>query len=324
MRIGVCRRGFLRLLAILREALPEHEIFECDHTDVVSAAQDADVLIPIMTTIPPAALASPRLKLVQQYGVGLDGVDIPAATASGVWVANIPSVGSGNAESVAELAIGLMIMVTRNIPVAFERFNERRFGQPMGQALWRSTVAILGYGGIGEEIARRLAGFEVELIAISRSGPTGSRPRDPRVPLAQHVAAGDAHAVLGRADHVVVAAPATPENLGLVDARMIAAMKRGVTIVNIARGPVIEYQALLDGLRSGQVAGAGLDVFWQEPFDPTDPLLAENVIATPHIAGVTSTSLNGIGAKVVANIRTLERGEIPANCVNPQARSAAS
>lgn len=320
LRIGLCIRGFQRILNILRESLPGDEVFECDAGDITAAAYDADVLIPIMTTIPPAAFAGARLRLIQQYGVGLDVVDIAAATRAGVWVANVPSVGTGNAESVAELAIMHMLMLSRDLPAAFSRFQERRFGAPLGQCLWHSTVAILGYGGIGEEIARRLAGFDARVIAISRAGPSGSRARDRAVPLALHVGADAAHEVLSAADFVVVAAPATPENIGLVDARMLAAMKRGAFIVNIARGPVIVYEALLAALASGHIAGAGLDVFWQEPFDPEDPLLRHNVIATPHIGGVTLASLLGIGAAVVANIEAVRHGQLPAGCVNPQAR----
>ena len=319
MRIGLCVKGFQRVLAILREGLPQDDVFECSATEVAVAAQEADVLIPVMTPIPAAALASPRLKLVQQYGVGLDVVDIPAATQAGVLVANVPSVGTGNAESVAELAIAHLLMLSRQVPLAQQRFRERRFSGPMSDALWGGTVLILGYGGIGQEIARRLAGFGCKVIAVSRHGATGPRVRDPSVPLAAHVSFAALHTVIGEANAVIVAAVATPDNVGLVDAGMIAAMKPGVFIVNIARGQVIDYQALLEGLRSGQVAGAGLDVFWQEPFDPEDPLLQENVIATPHVGGVTVASLAGIGAAVVANIEALRAGRVPACCVNPEA-----
>ncbi len=318
LRICVCKRGFQRVMSILRDALPHDEIIECAAEEVAAIAQEVDVLIPIMSRIPPEALASPRLKLVQQYGVGLEIVDIPAATRAGKYVANVPSVGTGNAESVAEIAIAHMLMLARELPLAFQRVQERRFGGPLSASLWGSTVLILGYGGIGEEIARRLAGFGTRVIAVSKHGPGGARQRDLSVPLSRHVTFAELHSVLPEADHVVIGAPATPENIGLVNAEMITRMKRGVFIVNIARGQVIDYHALLEGLRSGQVAGAGLDVFWQEPFDPNDPLLKENVIATPHIGGVTLASLQGIGRAVIENIERLRRGEIPACCANPE------
>ena len=321
MRIGLCIRGFHRILGILRDALPNDEVFECDAGDVVVATRNADVLIPVTTNIPAAAFAGSRLKLVQQYGVGLDCVDIPAASQAGVWVANVPSVGTGNAESVAELTIAHLLMLSRDMPEALRRFRERRFGSPLGKCVWGSTVLILGYGGIGEEIARRLMGFGARVIAVSRHGPTGPRVRDPQVPLALHVSQQETLSVLSDADYVIVAAPATPENIGLVDATLLAHMKRGAFIVNIARGAVIDYAALLAALRSGQIAGAGLDVVWQEPFDPDDPLLQENVIATPHIGGVTAPSLHGIGRAVIANIEAARAGKLPACCVNPEARA---
>ncbi|MEE2983842.1 MAG: 2-hydroxyacid dehydrogenase [Pseudomonadota bacterium] len=319
MRIGICIRGYTRIFDLLSEALPHDEVFECDRTEVVEVSKDTDVFIPTVAPIPAEAFLAPRLTLVQQYGVGLDSVDIPAATRAGVLVANIPSVGTGNAESVAEFAIAHMLMLSRHIPTAFEQFREKRVGSPLGGCLWQSTVVILGYGGIGEEIARRLAGFGTRIIAVSRHGPNGPRPRDPSVHLDRHVGVEEMDDALGEADYVVVAAPATPENIGLVDVSVFAYMKPGTYIVNIARGPVIDYDALLAALRDGRVAGAGLDVFWNEPFDPDDPLFKENVIATPHIAGVTERSLVGIGKAVAANIECVRKGEVPVCCVNPEA-----
>lgn len=320
LRICLCVKGYQRVLDLLRTALPLDDIVDCAPSEIATAAASADVLIPLITALPPASYASARLKLIQQYGVGLDVVDIPAATRAGILVANVPSVGSGNAESVAELAIAHLLMLSRQIPLALQRFRERRVGAPMGHALWQSTVLILGYGDIGQEIARRLAGWGCRVLAVSRHGPDGGRVRDPAVPLAAHVPLAGLASVIGAADSIIVCAPATPENLGLVDARMVAAMQRGVNLVNIARGQVIDYQALLDGLRSGQIGGAGLDVFWQEPFDPDDPLFEHNVIATPHVGGVTVHSLVGIARAVAANVEALRRGEIPVSCVNPGAR----
>ncbi len=318
MRIALAVRGFSRVRQILGEAFGDDFIVECDASDIVDVAREVDVVVPIMTRIPEAALAGGRIKLIQQYGVGLDIVDIEAATRAGVLVANVPSVGSGNAESVAELAVSLMMMLGRQIPTAQQRFRERRFSGPMGRALWGSTVVILGYGGIGEEIARRLGGFGARVMAVSRSGPSGERARDTSVKLERHVSAAHALEVLGEADYLVVAAPATPDNIGLVDAHVLGALKPGAYLVNIARGQVVDYAALLAALASGHLAGAGLDVFWQEPFNPEDALFQYNVIATPHVGGVTEESLRGIGAAVVRNIEKLARGELPDHCVNAE------
>lgn len=319
MRIALGIRGHSKILGILKEHLPEDEFVEFDANDVAQRTRDCAVIIPIVTPVSDKILQDPSLSLVQQYGVGLDIVDVVVATRSGVLVANVPSVGSGNAESVAELAIAHMLMLSRQIPTSFERFRERRFSSPLGECLWQSTVVILGYGGIGQEIARRLAGFGVRVIAVSRHGPNGSRERDLTVRLDRHVGLDELSSVLGEADFLVVAAPATPDNIGLVNKDVLARMRPSAYIVNIARGPVIEYGALLSALREGRIAGAGLDVFWQEPFDPQDVLLEQNVIGTPHIGGATGRSLVGIGKMVARNIEAVRAGNMPDHCANPQA-----
>ncbi len=318
MRIALGIRGHSKILGVLKERLPKDEFIEFDASDVAEQSRDCEVIIPIVTPLSDQILDGPRLRLVQQYGVGLDIVDVAAATRRGVLVANVPSVGSGNAESVAELAIAHMLMLSRQIPASFQRFRERRFSSPLGECLWQSTVVILGYGGIGQEIARRLAGFGVRIVAVSRHGPDGSRQRDPSVRLAKHVAQHELLSVLGEADFLVVAAPATPDNIGLVNEAVLAGVRPGAYIVNIARGPVIEYDALLAALREGRIAGAGLDVFWQEPFDPQDALLEQNVIGTPHIGGATGRSLVGIGTIVAQNVEAVRNGNMPAHCANPE------
>lgn len=317
MRVVLCMRGMRWIADLLAEQLPDDEVLECAPEEVPRIARDADVLVPTIAPITAEAFEGPRLKLVQQFGVGLDSVDLDAATRAGVPVANVPSLGTGNAESVAELAIAHMLMLGRRIPEAMQRFREGRVGGPVSECLWERTALILGYGGVGEAIARRLAGFGMRVIAVSRHGPGGARPRDPSVPLDRHVSLRELGAVLPLADFLVVGAPASTDNIGLVDRAMLAACRPGVWVVNVARGPVIDYEALLEALRSGQVAGAGLDVFWEEPFAPDDPLLAENVIATPHVAGVTHRSFRGIGEAVAANVERVRRGELPVDCANP-------
>ena len=317
-RICLCGRSHARIKALLESTLPRDEILECSADELSTVARDCEVIIPIVTRILPEILSGSRIRLIQQYGVGLDVVDIPAASKAGILVANVSSVGTGNAESVAELAIAHLLMLLRDIPLAMQRFRERKLGSPLGRALWGSTVLVLGYGDIGQEIARRLIAFGVRVIAVSRHGPEGARRRDPSVTPAVHVAFEALPDVIGSAEAVIVAAPASPENIGLVDARILRAMQPGSVLVNIARGAVIDYGALRSALEDGHLAGAGLDVFWQEPFDPDDPLLANRVIATPHIGGVTSRSLEGIGAAVAANIERLRCGQLPEGCANPE------
>ena len=319
MQIGFCVRGFTGILKILRELLPEDEVFECDQSELAMLAPTADVLIPIICPIPASIFAGGRLKLVQQYGVGLDSIDIETATAVGVPVCNVPSVGTGNAESVAELAIAHLLMLSRDIPEAIQKFKIKKVGAPLGRCLWGSTVCIVGYGGVGEEIARRLQGFGVRIIAVSKTGPNGSRLRDKTVKIDVHVDQSLLLDVVREADFVIVGAPATSENKGLLGWSVLSSMKSTAYIVNVARGPVIDYGALKKALEEGKIAGAGLDVFWNEPFDPNDPIFEQNVIATPHIGGSTERSLLGIGRAVACNIDRLRNGETLMDCANPGA-----
>lgn len=318
MRIYFCRQGLTYVRQILQQELPEDDILDCPPNAVPEAAQQADVLIPTVSPIGSAALRSPRLKLVQQYGAGLDSVDIPAATAAGVYVANVPTAGTGNAESVAELALFFMLGLARKYRQTQESIQNRVLGSPMGQALKGKTVAIIGYGGIGQALAQRLAGFEMHILAVSRRGPTLDKP-DNGIPLT-HVAQDGFHAVLRAADFVITAPPLNDETRGLMGQAEFACMKPEAFVINVARGPVLDYAALLTALREGRIAGAGLDVFWSEPFDPSDEIFQYNVLATPHIGGATDVSLQGIAKRVAENVNRLRRGERPLNCVNAEVK----
>jgi phosphoglycerate dehydrogenase-like enzyme len=317
MKIYFCREGLAYIMKMLQNELPEDEILSCAPEKVAEAARDADVLIPTVSPIGEDALRSPQVKLVQQYGAGLDSVDIPAATRHGVYVANVPSAGTGNAESVAELTILFMLALARQYPRSQESLQQKKLGAPMGRALKGRTAAIIGYGGIGQEVARRLAGFEMRLLAVSRRGPQG-RNTEEGAHVDFHGAQDTLHDVLRQADFVIVAPPLNDDTRGLIGQAEFACMKPDAFVINVARGPVVDYQALLSALKEGRIAGAGLDVFWYEPFDPTDPLFSYNVIATPHIGGATDLSLQGIAKKVADNVNRVRRGEIPLNCVNAE------
>jgi phosphoglycerate dehydrogenase-like enzyme len=320
MRIYFCREGMGYLRDILQHELPDDEILDCAPEKVSEVARDADVLIPTVSKIEAAAFTSPRLKLVQQYGAGLDSVDIPAATQAGVYVANIPSAGTGNAESVAELSLFFMLALARKYPQAKESIEQKRLGTPMGQTLKGRTAAIIGYGGIGREVAQRLAGFEMKrVLAVSKRGPKDT-PEENAIPVDFHGTLDNMHDVLREADFVIVAPPLNDETRGLIGQAEFACMKPGAFIINVARGPVLDYDAFLAALKEERIAGAGLDVFWEEPFDPSDPIFSYNVISTPHFGGATDLSLHGIGKKVAENINRIRNGEAPLNCFNPEVR----
>jgi phosphoglycerate dehydrogenase-like enzyme len=273
------------------------------------------VVVPTVNRVDEELIRQGTFGLIQQYGVGLETVDISAATANGVMVARIPSEESGNAASVAEHTILLMLMLSK-------RWNEvvrtrkpglqTRWGSPTGQAMLGKTVCIVGLGGIGRELARRLAGFKVRIVTVDdHPGRTV-----PGVDIARSFLISGLLEAVGEADYVVLCINYTPDRFHLFGVKEIAAMKKGAFLVNVARGGLLDPVALLAALRIGQVAGAGLDVFWDEPVDAKHPIFRENVIATPHIAGVTDVSYEGIARAFAENMRRYAAGETPLYLAN--------
>lgn len=300
---------------LLQDLLPDDEVLDCDPDKIPVQAKDANVLIPTIIPIGKAELQLPDLKLVQQFGAGLDTVDIPAATRNGVYVANVPAAGTGNAESVAEMAVMHMLLLARRYAASVQSIKDRKFATPTSWALKGRTALIVGYGGIGREVARRLAGFEMKILAVSRSGPKSSNEEN-AVHVDLHATRDRLHELLPEADFVVLSPPLNDETRGLLGSEEFKLMKRSAFVVNVARGDIIDYQALLGALRDKQIMGAGLDVFWQEPCDPDDPIFDYNVTGTPHVGGATDLSFQGIAKRVAENIQRIGRGEAPANCVN--------
>ncbi len=323
MRVCLCVRGVAQLLAVLREELPGHEVLDCAPAEVPKTALEVDVLVPLVAPITAEALASPRLRLVQQYGAGLDSVDIPAASRNGVYVANVPTAGTANAESVAELAVFHMLALARRFRRAQENLKARKVGAPAGTTLLGKTAVIVGFGGIGEALARKLGGFGMRIVAVSRRGARGHHDA-----VAAHVGTERLHEVLAEADFVIVATPLSEATRGLIGRDALACLKPTAFLVNVARGAIVDRDALIEALREGRLAGAGLDVYWTEPPDPDDPLFAlETVVATPHIGGATGESFRDIARQVAANVERLAAGTTLRNAVNletidPQALSA--
>lgn len=293
-------------LSRLKSRNPDHEFSDLPGFEAESLA-GFDVVIPTMTRIDADHLATAdRLKLIQQVGVGVEAVDVDAARRAGVAVANVPSDFSGNADSVAELGIYLMIALARNARQMRQNIERRIIGNPFGRALAGKTVGILGLGGIGRALAHRLRPFGVKLHGIKRRDAESAR-RELGLDWAGTI--DDLDELLGACDFVVLALPDTKETHGLFGARQLQAMKPGAFLINVGRGGLVDRGALLEALDSGAVAGAGLDVFWEEPPDPDDPIFQHNVIATPHVAGATDISAEGILESVTNNIRLLSAGD---------------
>jgi phosphoglycerate dehydrogenase-like enzyme len=313
LKILFCDAGYSEARRRLALELPEHSIDAVAAADVQKHLDGVDVLVPYMARIDAAVIDAGTFGLVQQFGVGLETVDVDAATRAGVWVARIPSGGTGNAESVAEHALLLMLALARKLRQTAAAMRDGRLGEPAGSALAGKTACIVGIGAAGAALAVRLAALNMRLIAVRKNltGPLPANVAFARTFDVQHLA--DA---VREADFLIITARYDASAKHLVDRRIFDAMKPGAYLVNVARGGFVDHEALADALRSGRLAGAGLDVIEGEPVAPTHPLLALNVIATPHVAGVTDLSYEGIAREVADNVRRYARGEAPRNAVN--------
>ncbi len=295
-------------LGLLKDKIPEHR---CEATGGfrVDDLKGVDVLIPTMCRITDGMLAqSDRLRLIQQCGAGLEGVDIEAARAKNILVANVPTDISGNADSVAELGIYFMIGLSRHAYRLQQSLREQRMGEPQGRALVGQTIGIIGLGGIGRALVKRLRPFGVRFFGIKRRNLEKAKRE---LQLDWVGGPGDLKTLLAESDHVVLCLPVTAESENMIDAEALSAMKEDAFLINLSRGGLVDRDALESALAAGTIAGAGLDVFWEEPPDPDDPIFQYNVMATPHIAGSTDVSMRGIVRAVAENIRRVASGRLP-------------
>ena len=314
MNILICSDGFPYVVSSLEEYLPSDDIIPSAIPDLLEHLPYADVIIPAMHRVGSEVMDATRARLIHQFGIGLEGVDIGAATNRGIFVANVPgSLAAGNAISVAEHAIFLMLALARHYPQAQACLQAGVWGQPQGISLSGKTVGILGMGTIGKALARRLKPFGTTLLGIKRDPTTGM---DTDLGLEFLGGPSDLASVLPNCDFVVLALPLTPETRSIISSNELKQMKSGAYIINVGRGAVIDHDALVDALASGRIAGAGLDVFWEEPVNPADPVFDYNVIATPHVAGVTDTSYDEIAKGLADNVERIRSGLPPINCVN--------
>ena len=262
--------------------------------------------------------AAPSLVGAVRHGAGVDMIPIEAATARGVLVANVPG---ANAHTVAEHVLLSLLHLARRrgsvqarLQTGLEGWAAARALADTGFELPGRTIGLVGYGHVGRAIARLCSGLAMRVLAHSRSGPRAGAPA------AEHVAL---HALLSRSDFVVLACPLTTQTRGLIGAAELAAMRPGACLVNVARGPVVQEAALIDALRSGHLAGAALDVFDVQPLSEDHPYRQmEQVLLTPHMAGITEDSMRRMGLGVVREVEHLLRGDVPPNCINPQAEAA--
>jgi glyoxylate reductase len=271
--------------------------------ELLSRAPQFEGLLSLLTDPVNAELmdAAPNLRAISNYAVGVDNVDVEAATARGIPVGNTPDVLT---ESTADLALALMLGIARRLAEgeAFVKAGEWATWEPglmLGRDLHAATVGIVGYGRIGKAVGRRLEGFGCELLTTSRNGG---------VPLEE---------LLERSDFVTLHCPLTPETRGLIGAEALRRMKATAYLVNTARGPVVDTDALGAALRDGEIAGAALDVTDPEPLPGDHQLLgAPNLLVVPHVASATHATRGKMADMAVDNLLAGLAGEPMPNSVN--------
>ncbi len=244
-----------------------------------------------------------RLKVVVRVGVGLDNVDVEAASRRGILVTNTPQ---ATTDSVAEHTLALMLALVRQVVDAAVSLREGRWEKKrfVGRELSGKVLGVVGLGRIGSAVARRARALGMEVVAYSPSRPV-ERARALGVDLAVSL-----EELYGRADVLTLHVPLTPQTRGMIGAQSFAQMKDGVFLVNCSRGGVVDEQALLEALESGKVAGAALDVFEVEPPPPDHPLLRHpRVIATPHVAAQTEEAQRRAAIEAAQKILAALRGE---------------
>ena len=280
--------------------------------------KDAVAIIPLGAPVPLELVkACPNLKLVQTTSAGTDTLDVSGLGELGVRTANN---GGGNSVAVAEHAIALMISVYRKLQLQFRAVHEREWRSDIHEAwagqtheLTGKTVGIVGLGRIGQKVARRLQGWECELIYHDIADHSQALERELGI---RRVGLDE---LLRDSDIVSMHVPHTGRTKSMIGARELAMMKTTAVLINTGRGPVVEETALIDAMRRGEIAGAGLDVLEEEPTPADNPLLEmDRVVVSPHLAGYTAEAYEKSRAFAVANAARVVKGEEPESIVLPE------
>jgi D-3-phosphoglycerate dehydrogenase / 2-oxoglutarate reductase len=284
-----------------------------DPVALAAEGRDADVII-VRANLPETLFASPpRLRAAIRHGAGLDMIPVEAATAAGVLVANVPG---ANARTVAEHVIFASLALLRR----FRRVDRDLRGKgwlagrehaTLTNELSGRTIGIVGMGAVGREVAAIARhGFGMVVLAHTRS---------PRA-LPDYVLSCALDDLVAESDVIVLCVPLSAETRGLMSAARIAAMKPGAILINVARGPVVDDDALVSALREGRIGGAALDVFSTQPLPPDHPFFAfDNLLITPHMAGITEESMERMGVGAAQEAVRVLAGELPVNLRNPEA-----
>ena len=308
MKILICADMFPAMVETVIRLLPDDEVRVCLQKEVSSQAPWAEVLIPAMSPLTAKIIQSaPNLKLIQQFGVGLEGVDLKAAAASGIPVANVPGdLAPVHAECTAEGGVFLMMACARQYKTCQQALAHGEWGRPSGIALIDRSALIIGLGAVGQALAARLKALGMRVAATDVVTLSETAEKLGLVSLEDP---SKLNSLLPEADFVISTVTLTPDTRGMLNHTVFERMKTNAYVINISRGPIVNEEDLLMALNEGRIAGAGLDVLNQEPPGLDHPLVNhENVIVTPHTAGITRQSFDALGQAVADNIERLKKG----------------
>lgn len=287
--------------------------------EIVEAVKDADAVIVQYARITPRVIAAmTRCKMVIKYGIGVDNIDQAAATAKGIYVCNVPDYGI---DEVSNHAIAMMLALAKKLPVLSRVMKDGDWHYRDTVPLFRiagSTLGLVGLGRIPALVARKMAGFDVRIVAYDPFVK-------PEVARQLGVERVSFDKLIAESDLVSIHCPLTPDTRHLFNTGVFARMKPSAILVNTARGPIVEEAALIEALRLGKIAGAGLDVFEAEPLAADCPLRRmENAIVTPHCAWYSKQAIETLQRKVAEEVVNVLKGNKPFNCVNRAALEAQS
>lgn len=323
MRVFVCRRLPESALRMLTGAFGEDEVavFPEDRVirreELLEAVPGVQALLPILTDRVDAEVmdaAGPQLRIVANYAVGFDNVDVPAATGRGIVVTNTPGVLT---ETTADLAWTLLMAAARRVGEGERYLRAGRWESwaPMlllGVDVHGKTLGIYGMGRIGRAVARRARAFDMRVLYHD----VAPLPRD--IEPQTEAAYVDKETLLRESDFISIHCPLTPETRHAFGAAEFQSMKRTAVLINTARGPIIDEEALAEALRQGAIFAAGLDVFEHEPAVHPKLRACENAVLIPHLGSATAQTRARMAEIAAANIIACLQGKTPPNCVNPQ------
>jgi D-3-phosphoglycerate dehydrogenase len=283
-----------------------------DAATLAAEAKNADIII-VRAPLPPALFeGAAKVRAAIRHGAGLDMIPMEAATAAGVLVANVPAV---NARSVAEHVILVALALLRRFRVVDRDLRTKGWLAGRDHANFASelagkTIGIVGLGAVGQAVGHIAAhGFDLNVVATTRS----MRPAPDKVGFLS------IDALVEQSDIIVLSCPLTPETRGLISRERIARMKPHALLINVSRGPVIDDDALIEALQKGRIGGAALDVFAMQPLPPSHPYFSfDNVIITPHLAGITEESMMRMGVGAAGEALLVLANKLPVNLRNPE------